>query len=134
VLLTPTLQWLPAGLMVPVIASHSIGLGFRHTLNALGLMVTPATPFKLGRVSPAGTQMSKECSSEEKNEKISILARISPRHILLPTPNGKKYSGLTTLPSALTNLLGSNFSGSFHRFGSMCTECSRGTIWACLGR
>ena len=119
--------------MVPI-ESHSIGLGLRQILKALGLMVIPATPFKLGRVSPAGTQISNECKSDEKKEKISIRARISPKHILRPTPKGKKYSGLTTFPSELMNLLGLNFSGSSHKLGSIWTAWSNGTIWACLGR
>lgn len=114
--------------------SQAIGLAVNFTLKALGLIVTPAMPFKLGSVSPSGTEMSKECRSEEKKRNNSILAKISPRHILLPTPNGRKYSGLWTLPSALMNLDGLNFSGSSHREGSMCTAWSNGTIWACCGR
>lgn len=81
----------------------------------------PVMPWRLGKVSPSGTKMSKVCKSEEKNKNSSILARISPRHILRPTPNGKKYSGFDTLPSELMNLLGLNLSGSSHNVGSICT-------------
>lgn len=87
-------------------------------------------PWRLGSVSPSGTDISKVCKSDEKNKNSSILANISPRHILRPTPNGRKYSGLATFPSELMNLLGLNFSGSFQRVGSMWTEWRRGTTWA----
>lgn len=51
----------------------------------------------------------------------------------LPTPKGKKQSGFFTFPSAFMNLSGLNASGSSHNFGSLCTKCCRGMIWAPVG-
>lgn len=113
------IQWLPADLRVVDVLSQSMGLGFKHTLKALGLIVTPALPLRLGNVSPSGTPMSNVCKMDEKNRNNSIRASTSPRHILLPTPKGRKYSGFVTLPSELMKREGLNFSGSSHKLGSM---------------
>lgn len=127
------LQWLPADLIVDETLSHSIGRTFRQTLNGSGLIVTPAFPFKLGNVSPSGTHISNVCRNDEKNRKISMRARTSPRHMRRPTPKGRKYSGFVTFPSELMKRFGLNFSGSSHKVGSMWTAWRSGITWALWG-
>lgn len=120
-------------------ASSSIGTSsgrsFRHTPNLSGLIVTPAFPTSDGSSAPCGNDMSKRCMIDEKNENNSIRARTFPKHILLPTPKGMKYSGFWTFPSAFIKRLGLNFSGLSHKFGSMWTVLMSGTTWhPALGR
>ena len=103
------------------------------TLKFSGDTVTPACPRRPGSSAPSGTWRLKTCNSEEKKRKSSARARASPRHIRRPTPNGMKYSGLTTWPSALRNLSGLNTSGSFHKAGSMWTAWISGITWVPLG-
>lgn len=108
-------------------SERSSGRCIRLTLNRSGVTVTPALPRKLGSDSPSGSFTSKLCSNEVKNKKISIRARVSPRHIRLPTPKGMKYSGFCTLPSGDKKRDGWKVSGSCQSSGSMWTACSRGT-------
>lgn len=115
-------------------ASPNNFLGFKQTLYGFGLIVIPVIPWRLGSVSPSGTDISKLWSRDEKNKNSSILAKISPRHILRPTPKGRKYSGFDTLPSEFMNLLGLNISGSFQSVGSIWTAWRSGTTWAWDGR
>lgn len=103
------------------------------TLKFSGETVTPIWPRRLGSSAPSGTWSVKTCRSDEKKRNNSARARTSPRHILLPTPNGMKNSGLQILPSDVRKRSGLKISGSFHRFGSMCTAWIRGITWVPFG-
>ncbi len=93
---------------------------FKCTLNDLGDTVTPAWPQRSGSSAPSGSSRLKTWSIDEKKRKSSALAKTSPKHIRLPTPNGMKKSGRTVfVPSSLRNRSGLNCSGSFHKVGSM---------------
>lgn len=111
----------------------SMGRSFMQTANLSGDIVTPGFPFKLGSSAPSGREISKRCIIEEKKEKSSMRASTLPRHILRPTPNGIKYSGFWTFPSALMKRFGLNSLGLSHRFGSMCTVLMSGTTWLPAG-
>lgn len=67
-------------------AHPSIGRSFKQTENLSGEIVTPGFPFKLGSSAPGGSTTSNWCMIVEKNKKSSNLAKVFPRHILLPTP------------------------------------------------
>lgn len=69
------------------------GLGIKQTLNKSGEIVTPGFPFKLGNGCPSGNLIVNVCIIDAKKRNSSYLASTSPKHILLPTPNGMKYSG-----------------------------------------
>lgn len=109
------------------------GRYLRHTLKASGVMVAPTLPFKLGSGCPEGRVIWNECINEEKKRNSSMRANTSPRHIRRPTPNGIKYSGLQTLPSALIKRRGLNSSGLSQRFGSMWTLLISGITWEPAG-
>lgn len=133
-------QWLPTFLRGPVVSAANPAMQSslrtlcrRQTSKGSGVTVMPTFPWRLGSDAPAGNVMSNVCRSELKKRKSSIRARTSPKHMRLPTPNGMKYSGLQTLPSADRKRSGRNSAGSSHNSGSMCTACNRGTTCAPVG-
>ena len=58
-----------------------------------------------------------------KNKNNSTFAKLSPRHTLLPTENGKKLGvSVRTLPLVSRNLSGLKVRGSSQYSGSKCVD------------
>ena len=74
-------------------------------LNGWGPFVNPTSGSSEGSVSPALENL-KVLKMLAKNRKFSILARDSPRHFLLPIPNGWSISLGLKNPSASRNRSG----------------------------
>ncbi|KAG7229897.1 hypothetical protein INR49_009615 [Caranx melampygus] len=70
------------------------GRGVAFTLYLAGCRTTPNFPSRLGRAWPGGTERVKRCRIHDRKRKSSILAKASPRHTLIPTPNGRPVPSL----------------------------------------
>ena len=74
-------------------------------LNGAGEFVSPDTGLRSG-ITPAVSHLNSQCLIRfAKIRKLSILARDSPRHLLLPIPNGIFLSSALNFPSTM-NLSG----------------------------
>ena len=107
-------------------------LAVNLTSNLAGMLACPSS-FCMGISSPCFFSTVYLCRTPVKNLYSSILAKVSPRHLRLPTPNGITWGLGSKLPSLTMYREGSNFSGSGKCSGSVRTALRKGTTWVPLG-
>ena len=87
-----------------------------------GPFVNPTSGSRDGGESPTQENL-KFFKMFDRNRKFSILARVSPRHFLLPIPKGWSISLFSKLPSSFKNL-----SGLKYEFKNNFQVCLKGKV------
>ena len=102
-------------------------------LNGFGVLVNPARYWWGSGWCPGTGSNLRFLTRVTKKMSSSDLARGSPRHILLPWPNGTKYSGLLNTPDS-RNLSGLNLSECCQYWGSVMNFLMFDNTTQSLGR